>query len=334
LPEIRNSLEFTSREPLEWVNGIPMFSLWWLLNVYEDYLHTGDVSFAKAHKEKIEKTLRSIDSAIFQDGRTNYKYNFIDWMMHCDDGDAEKRNDELAGVYYLTKIAVESIKNLLSVISADLNVCNEILEKLSRYTPRIFKYKQAATLAWLGGEKNGKNLELIKRGKAENITVFLTYPILSVLCEAGEYSLAREIAEDYFGGMLTLGATSFWEDFDAEFAKNASRIDELPVPGKTDFHREFGVFCYKGLRHSLCHGWSSGVAAYIAENILGVREVGVGGAEIEIDAHLAGLKHVKGVYPTKYGNIEMEYTLKTDGEVSVNINAPSQLVIKKIKVQK
>jgi hypothetical protein len=45
------------------------------------------------------------------------------------------------------------------------------------------------------------------------------------------------------------------------WTNNAFRIDELPVAGKKDIHGDYGEFCYKGFRHSLCHGWSSGPAA-------------------------------------------------------------------------
>lgn len=31
-------------------------------------------------------------------------------------------------------------------------------------------------------------------------------------------------------------------------------------------HDDFGAICYDGYRHSLCHGWSSGVIKFIKEN--------------------------------------------------------------------
>ena len=76
---------------------------------------------------------------------------------------------------------------------------------------------------------------------------------------------AVALMKEYFGKMIDLGATTFWEDFDITWAKNAFRIDELPVSGKADIHGDFGAYCYKGFRHSLCHGWSSGVIKFIKE---------------------------------------------------------------------
>ena len=71
--------------------------------------------------------------------------------------------------------------------------------------------------------------------------------------------------KEYFGKMIEKGATTFWEDFNMSWAENSCRIDELPKEGEIDIHCDCGDFCYKGFRHSLCHGWSSGVIAFIKE---------------------------------------------------------------------
>ena len=68
-----------------------------------------------------------------------------------------------------------------------------------------------------------------------------------------------------------MGATTFWEDFDVDWMKDAARIDELPKEGQIDVHGAYGRFCYKGYRHSLCHGWASGVTPWLSENVLGVK---------------------------------------------------------------
>ena len=138
--------------------------------------------------------------------------------------------------------------------------------------------------------------------------------------------------KEYYGKMLSLGATTFFEDFDVEAAADACSIDEFPKAGEKDFHRTFGKFCYKGFRHSLCHGWSSGVIPYISETILGMKEIKMN--EFKIDAHLSHLKHVKGVYPTTWGAIEVEYTLQSDGTYSASVHAPKEVKIVCVHVQK
>lgn len=90
------------------------------------------------------------------------------------------------------------------------------------------------------------------------------------MAAAGNYEGALERIREYWGAMLDLGATTFWEDFDMAWLP-AGRIDE-PVPaGMRDLHRECGAYCYKGFRHSLCHGWASGPTAWLTEYVLGCR---------------------------------------------------------------
>ena len=89
--------------------------------------------------------------------------------------------------------------------------------------------------------------------------------------KAGETDTALDFIRAYWGGMLDLGATTFWEDFDLGWTENAGRIDELVPPGKKDIHGDFGAYCYIGFRHSLCHGWAGGPTAWLSQHVLGIR---------------------------------------------------------------
>ena len=104
---------------------------------------------------------------------------------------------------------------------------------------------------------------LIKDGAA-GLSTFMSYFILGAIA-ARDKELAIKIMKDYYGAMLDKGATTFWEDFDIEWAVGSGRIDRLPKPGEKDIHGDFGKYCYKGFRHSLCHAWSSGVIKFIEE---------------------------------------------------------------------
>jgi hypothetical protein len=68
--------------------------------------------------------------------------------------------------------------------------------------------------------------------------------------------------------MLDKGATTFWEDFDLAWVEGSGRIDEFPKNGEKDIHGDCGDYCYVGFRHSLCHGWSAGVIAFMKEENL------------------------------------------------------------------
>ncbi len=146
----------------------------------------------------------------------------------------------------------------------------------------------------------------------------MSYFILTAMAECGEYRLALDSMKEFYGGMLKMGATTFWEDFDLEWTKNAARIDEFPKEGEVDIHGDFGKFCYKGFRHSFCHGWSAGVIAYLMETVAGIKVRAKN--DISVQLHLNGLKWVKVSYPTCKGLMVVEHTLQANGTVRTKFN--------------
>jgi hypothetical protein len=106
--------------------------------------------------------------------------------------------------------------------------------------------------------------ELLVNGGAKGMSTFMSYYILKAVASYDKKA-AIEMMKEYYGAMLDKGATTFWEDFDIEWAKGSCKVDEFPKAGEKDIHGDFGAFCYKGFRHSLCHGWSAGVIQFIKE---------------------------------------------------------------------
>ena len=107
----------------------------------------------------------------------------------------------------------------------------------------------------------------LTEGGARGMSTFMSYYILKAVASF-DRPRAVEMMKEYYGAMLDKGATTFWEDFDLAWTENSSRIDALPRDGERDIHGDFGAFCYVGFRHSLCHGWSAGVIAFMEEENL------------------------------------------------------------------
>ena len=153
----------------------------------------------------------------------------------------------------------------------------------------------------------------------------MSYYLLKVAA-ARDMSGALSVLEEYYGAMLKLGATTFWEDFDIAWAENASAIDEIPEEGKTDIHGDNGAFCYKGFRHSLCHGWSSAPTAFLAEEVLGIRISEPGCKKIRIAPRLGNLEWAEGKYPTPYGTVTVSCK-NLGGEIKTEWTAPPEITV-------
>lgn len=125
------------------------------------------------------------------------------------------------------------------------------------------------------------------------------------------------------------GATTFREDFDIGWVKGTGRIDEFPQKGEEDVHGDSGDYCYKGFRHSLCHGWSSGVVGFVTKYLLGVKVLSAGCKKIKISPALPdGINEVKGAYPTPFGVVYIEHK-RVSGKIISKINAPKEVEIVK-----
>ena len=92
----------------------------------------------------------------------------------------------------------------------------------------------------------------------------------------------------------------------------------------SDIHGDFGAYCYKNFRHSLCHGWASGPCPYLAHYVLGIRPVNATTYEIKPD--LGDLSWAKGSYPTVKGIISVSIQKTPDG-IKLEYTAPEGINI-------
>lgn len=329
VPETLNSLQFVKDEtPLpKWMNNIPSYSLWWMIILADEYALNGDKANFVGHLNYVKELIKMFSNYVREDGSIAMEWNFVDWPTNYVGGEPiEKKEDSAVGVAYLARVAMQKIMPFLQDFGEEISLCQDILRRLESTTAQVKKYKQIAGLGVWAGDVSENNKNILLAGGAKGLSTFMSYPILTGVAAYGEYDRALSMMKEYYGGMLSVGATSFWEDFDIEWLENCSRIDEMSQEGKVDIHGDKGAFCYLGFRHSLCHGWSAGIIPYLFETVVGVKNVGVGEKKFEIKPNMSGLKHIKASYPTKFGNIEIELT-QTETGVEKIVNAPKEIEI-------
>ena len=168
---------------------------------------------------------------------------------------------------------------------------------------------------------------MIKNGGAQGMSTFLGYYVLNALSEQNETTAALDIIRTFWGAMLSRGATTFWEDFSMDWLEGTGRIDELVKPGEKDIHGDYGAYCYKGFRHSLCHGWASGPAAYLSRYVLGIEILEPGCKKVRVRPDLGDLEFAEGTYPTPYGVIRVRHEKDGAGKIISTIDAPAEVEI-------
>jgi len=257
-PEIERSLDFIKDQtPLPgWMNRYPMYSMWWIIILQDYFERTGCKAFAKKQIPYLEALISQLDAHVLPDGTLDYPRYFVDWPTR-------HQPDELDGCRAINILAVKKAIQLLQTFGRNVSVAETLLERLLKIEIRPIS-KQVTALKYLAVGLDRADKERLVRGGAKGMSTFMSYYILKAVASFDK-SAAIAMMKEYYSAMLNKGATTFWEDFNMDWAGNSCRIDQFPQAGQLDIHGDFGAFCYKGFRHSLCHGWSAGVIAFIRE---------------------------------------------------------------------
>ena len=325
IPKSLDLIRDTTPVP-NWMNGISSYSIWWLLIHKDWYLYQGNLDYLKEQKEYMTTLFNHLITKIDDKGKEMLDgTRFLDWPSSPNVQGVD------AGLQALMVMAMDAGQEMaLAMGDKELaDRCAKASKKLKKYIPEHNQSKQGAALMALAGlmkaEKADK--EVLSVGGAQGFSTFYGYYMLEAMAKAGNYQGAMDIISEYWGAMLDLGATTFWEDFHIDWAKNAARIDELVPEGKIDVHSAYGDYCYKGFRHSLCHGWASGPTAWLSRYVLGVEVVEPGFKKVRITPHLGYLKWVEGTFPTPMGVITIKHTKSANGKIISDIQAPDGVEI-------
>ena len=309
-----------------WMNGISSYSLWWIITHRDWYYYQGDREYLAEQKEYMSALLRHLMTKVGDNGKEQLDgMRFLDWPSSPN----QKGVD--AGLQALMAITMDAGSEMMRVLG-DQALSDECAQKaalLRKYVPAHNDSKQGAALMAISGlaDPVQMNEEVISVGGSRNFSTFYGYYMLRAMALAGDYTGALDRIREYWGAMLDLGATTFWEDFNMEWIPGAAPIDELVPAGMKDIHGDFGDYCYQRFRHSLCHGWASGPTSWLSEFVLGVRVTKPGCREVRITPNLGNLEWAEGTFPTPHGVIEIRHHKRADGSVESEIKAPKGVKI-------
>jgi hypothetical protein len=138
-------------------------------------------------------------------------------------------------------------------------------------------------------QKQGvKNHVLLNDSIPKIVTPYMRFYELEALCAMGEQDYVLGQMKEYWGGMLSLGATSFWEEYNP--AKQGAEHYAM-------YGRPFGK--------SLCHAWGASPIYLLGKYYLGITPVTPGYASYSITPALGGLQWMQGSVPTPKGDITL-----------------------------
>lgn len=327
---VEDALRFTAKMyPIPRTpNDHTTYGYWYLLILWDWYWYTGNKQLVMDLKTYWQGLVRELLRLFHEGEKEELKEEefqcgfFIDWST-------KGMETAKTGVYALFRLALQATAKLSGLVQDEQlkKQCEEMAERIAgKKLPHDEKKQIVALLQMAKMIDNEEAGSILTAGGSKGMSTFMSYYILSATAETTGIDVALDMLEEYYGAMLDAGATTFWEDFDMEWVRDGARIDELPVPDGYDLHGDNGRFCYQGMRHSLCHGWSAGPTAFIAERVLGIQILEPGCKKLSVKPQLGKLNWVKGSYATPYGPVEVE-VFKIKEEMHIDVTAPKEVII-------
>lgn len=295
------------------VNTIPDYTFYWVMSLWEYYLYTGDKALVSSFYDKLLSTMNFAESKLC-DGlytRCRGDWVFVDWAdFDKDSGPMCAEQMLLCAAYKCASYCAELVednekadfyKKRYSEVREKINTLYWDDEKsafIDDYaTGNRNVTRHANIFAILYDLTNEERKGLIKENVIKNpeiaaiTTPYFRFFELAAMAEIGEFSYVEDVLRSYWGGMLKLGATTFWEEYD-------------PRENGREHYAMYG----KPYDRSLCHAWGGSSPVYLAGRyILGVKPTSPNYETYTVTPCLkTNFGNIKGKVPTLRGDIYVE----------------------------
>ncbi|WP_276484232.1 alpha-rhamnosidase [Paraflavitalea pollutisoli] len=310
----RTILALRGKDPVSsHINTIMDYTFYWFLGIYDYYTYSGDKAFLQQLYPRMQSLMEYCLGRRNKDGLMEGQsgdWVFIDWadglskqgevsfeqMLLCRSLETMALCAEIAGdapgVKKYEALGAELRKKLFSIYwneSKQALVHSRVngapTDNVTRYTNMFgifFNY-------FNDQQKQGVKQQVLLNNQVPKITTpYMRFYELEALCALGEQAYVLKEMKDYWGGMLKLGATSFWE----EYNPSKTGAEHYAMYG-----RPFGK--------SLCHAWGASPLYLLGRYYLGVQPTSPGYQTYSITPVLGGLQWMEGKVPVPGGEVSL-----------------------------
>ena len=297
------------------INTIPDYTFYWVISLWEYYFHTGDAAFVKSIYGDMRSLLAFAESRLSADGlykRRGGDWVFVDWAdnfdkdagpicaeqmllcraYECAANCAGLMNDAENESYYAER--AKDVKEKINALYWDEEK-NAFVDDYKSGNRNVTRHANIFALLYglTSEERKEKIIEhVIKNDDVPAIvTPYFRFFELAAMCDIGDFKYVTDSLRSYWGGMVELGATTFWEKYEP---------DQKGAEHYAMYDRTYGK--------SLCHAWGGTSPIYVlGKYILGVRATDVNFETYEVRPCLdaLGLGPFSGKVPTQRGDIEV-----------------------------
>ena len=300
------------------INTIMDYTFYWFLSIYDYYLYTGDKTFIQQNYDRMQSLMQFVLDRRDKNGLLQGlpgDWIFIDWaaglskkgevsfeqllfarsletMGLC----ATIANDKQGAETY-NSLAADLRKKLFDLYWNDQKHALVHSRVDGRQTTNVTRYANMFAIFFnYFSEKQKQEVKqsvLLNDSIQKITTPYMRFYELGALCAMGEQKYVMKEIKDYWGAMLKLGATTFWEEYDPS-KKGAEHY--------AMYGRPFGK--------SLCHAWGASPIYLLGKYYLGVKPTSPGYKTYTVEPALGGLQWMQGKVPTPAGDIGLYVSAK------------------------
>lgn len=300
------------------INTIMDYTFYWFLGINDYYQYTGDKTFIQQNYPRMQSMMDFCLSRRDQDGFVQGQtgdWVFIDWA------DGLSKQGEVSFEQILLCRSLETMAECAKIVNDTVKAA-KYAQTAAYLKANIFSYywndqKHALVHSRIDGQptdnvtryanmfsiffnyldeakkQDVKKYVLLNNDIPKITTPYMRFYELEALCAMGEQSYVLKQMKDYWGGMLKLGATSFWEEYN-------------PAKSGADVYAMYG----RPYGKSLCHAWGASPIYLLGKYYLGVRPTSPGYKDYVVEPNLGSLQWMQGSVPTPNGDIRVYASTK------------------------
>ena len=305
----RSLIGMRGKDPFtEHINTIADFSLYFILSTWEYYETYGDLNFIRFIYDRAASLMDFCASREDEEGFFTKKYEdwiFVDWANIDKDGPVcAEQILYIASLRAMAKMAAligRDSKEYEKKAAILTDLVNERFwrEEKGAYISSFTSGKEQVTRhanihAILYGIADEEKTAAIIKNVLENDAIpAITTPFfggfeLDAMAKIGRTDLVEKRIRTYWKGMLDLGATTIWEEYNPEFS--GAKHYEM-------YNHKYGK--------SLCHAWGASPIYLLGRYFLGVAPTGVAYETFEVKPNLGGFGFIEGTVPVGDGEVHV-----------------------------
>ena len=310
----RTMIALRGKDPVtSHINTIMDYTFYWFLGINDYYQYTGDKTFITQFYPRMQTLMDYCLSRRDKDGMLvglPGDWVFIDWadglskqgevsfeqMLFCRSletmATCAKLNNDIAGAEKYNALAADLKAKIFKYYWNDQKHALVHSRVNGLQTANVTRYSNMFGIFFnyfTEQQKQEVKKNVLLNDNIQKITTpYMQFYELEALCAMNEQPYVLKRMKDYWGGMLKLGATSFWEEYD-------------PTKSGADVYAMYG----RPFGKSLCHAWGSSPIYLLGKYYLGVKPTGPGYKTYQVEPNLGGLKWMEGTVPTPNGEIKL-----------------------------